>query len=135
MQRFLMLKLLVLALLLVAPRQVPGAATQPLVQTTTSSQCSEPVVRQLDLELRKLAQVLRQTNVTAATAEQLQQIEDLWQQLFALRHSPVLNKLYNQYQVQVQLVLQGKNQRSAEVQAVQMTALRHRLLTAVTQTP
>lgn len=134
MQRLLWLKLLVLALLLLAPRQVPGAATQPQQLLTTSLQCSEPVLRQLDRELRQLTLTLQHASVAELTTQQLQQIEDLWQQLFALRHSPVLNKLYNQYQVQVQLVLQGKSELPPAAQAGQMTALRQRLLAAVTQT-
>lgn len=135
MQRFLLVKITVLLLVLLAPQQVPGAATQPLPHSVTSSQCSEPVLRKLDLELRRLSQIYQQADDTEASAEQLQQIEDLWQQLFALSQSPVLNKLYNQYQVQLQVALHSNEAISPQKQASQMTALRQRLLTALTQMP
>ncbi|MDZ7871023.1 MAG: hypothetical protein U5L02_17795 [Rheinheimera sp.] len=135
MHRFLLVKITIMLLILLAPEQVPGAATQPLPHSVTSSQSSEPVLRKLDLELRQLSQAFQQANPIVASAGQLQQIEDLWQQLFALSQSPVLNKLYNQYQVQLQVALHSTNMTSPQNQARQMTALRQRLLTALTQTP
>ena len=135
MQRLVLAKISLLLLALLLPQQVPGAATQPLPQAATSTQCSEPVLRKLDLELRRLSQTLQQAKISAESASQLQHIEDLWQQLFALSQSPVLNKLYNQYQVQVQVALHSHAEISPQKQARQMTALRQRLLAALTPTP
>lgn len=135
MQRLVLAKIILMLLVLLAPQQVPGAATQPLPHTATSSQCSEPVLRKLDLALRRLSQTLQQNKTTVASIEQLQQIEDLWQQLFALSQSPALNKLYNQYQVQLQVALHNHAAISPQTQARQMTALRQRLLAALTPTP
>ncbi len=70
-----------------------------------------------------------------STHYKLQQIEDLWQQLFALSQSPALNKLYNQYQVQLQVALHSHAAISPQTQARQMMALRQRLIAALTPTP
>lgn len=130
MKILLLLKIPVLALLLLMPQQVPGAATQSLPNTALQVGSTETVLRKLDFELRVLNQALPQ--IHRVSAQQLQQIEDLWQQLFALSQSPLLNKLYNQYQVQLQQALQSSKGSAGEVDARQMTALRQRLMAALT---
>lgn len=130
MKILLLLKIPVLALLLLMPQQVPGAATQSLPNTALQVGSTETVLRKLDFELRVLSQALPQ--IHRVSAQQLQQIEDLWQQLFALSQSPLLNKLYNQYQVQLQQALQSSKGCADEVDARQMTALRQRLMAALT---
>jgi hypothetical protein len=132
MKALLLIKLAALVLLLI-PQQVPGAATQALPHAGAAKVSTEPVVRQLDLELRRLSQELPVAQ--KVSAQQLQQIETLWQQLFARQQSHVLNKLYNQYQVQLQQALQSTSVATAEEQARQMTVLRQRLLTAMTLQP
>ncbi len=130
MKIILLFKLTVLALLLLMPQQVPGAATQSLPNTALQVGSTETVLRKLDFELRVLGQALPQ--IHRVSAQQLQQIEDLWQQLFALSQSPLLNKLYNQYQVQLQQALQSSKGAAGEVDARQMIALRQRLMAALT---
>lgn len=130
MKIILLFKLTVLALLLLVPQQVPGAATQSLPNTALNAGSTETVLRKLDFELRVLSQALPQ--IHRVSAQQLQQIEDLWQQLFALSQSPLLNKLYNQYQVQLQQALQSSKGAVGEVDARQMVALRQRLMAALT---
>ncbi|WP_348732012.1 hypothetical protein [Rheinheimera texasensis] len=130
MKIILLFKLTVLALLLLMPQQVPGAATQSLPNTALQVGSTETVLRKLDFELRVLSQALPQ--IHRVSAQQLQQIEDLWQQLFALSQSPLLNKLYNQYQVQLQQALQSSKEAAGEVDARQMIALRQRLMAALT---
>ncbi len=130
MKIILLFKLTVLALLLLMPQQVPGAATQSLPNTVLQVGSTETVLRKLDFELRVLSQALPQ--IHRVSAQQLQQIEDLWQQLFALSQSPLLNKLYNQYQVQLQQALQSCKGAAGEVDARQMIALRQRLMAALT---
>lgn len=130
MKIILLFKLTVLALLLLMPQQVPGAATQSLPNTALQVGSTETVLRKLDFELRVLSQALPQ--IHSVSAQQLQQIEDLWQQLFALSQSPLLNKLYNQYQVQLQQALQSSKGAAGEVDARQMIALRQRLMAALT---
>lgn len=130
MKILLLFKLTVLALLLLMPQQVPGAATQSLPNTVLQVGSTETVLRKLDFELRVLSQALPQ--IHRVSAQQLQQIEDLWQQLFALSQSPLLNKLYNQYQVQLQQALQSSKGSAGEVDARQMIALRQRLMAALT---
>lgn len=130
MKILLLLKIPVLVLLLLMPQQVPGAATQSLPNTALQVGSTETVLRKLDFELRVLSQALPQ--IHRVSAQQLQQIEDLWQQLFALSQSPLLNKLYNQYQVQLQQALQSSKGSADEVDARQMTALRQRLMAALT---
>lgn len=133
MKALLMLKLIALALLLLTPRQVPGAATQSLPHTQAVYASAEPVLRQLDAELRRLSLALPAQQQVSAL--QLQEIETLWQQLFASHQSHLLNKLYNQYQVQLQQALQSSTVAGAEEQARQMTVLRQRLLAAMTVQP
>lgn len=130
MKMLLLFKLTLLALLLLMPQQVPGAATQSLPNTVLQVGSTETVLRKLDFELRVLSQALPQ--IHRVSAQQLQQIEDLWQQLFALSQSPLLNKLYNQYQVQLQQALQSSKGSAGEVDAKQMIALRQRLMAALT---
>ncbi len=130
MKILLLLKLTVLTLLLLLPQQVPGAATQSLPNTALQVGSTDVVLRKLDFELRVLSQALPQ--IHSVSAQQLQQIEDLWQQLFALSQSPLLNKLYNQYQVQLQQALQSSEGAVGEVDARQMIALRQRLMAALT---
>ncbi len=125
----LLLPMTVLALLL-TPQQVPGAATQPLPHSAPGATSVTSVARELDLALRRLSQTLPQSR--RVQPAQLQQIEDLWQQLFALSQSPLLNKLYNQYQVQLQQALQSCKGAAGEVDARQMIALRQRLMAALT---
>ncbi|WP_031564618.1 hypothetical protein [Rheinheimera texasensis] len=129
MKILLLFKLTVLTLLLL-PQQVPGAATQSLPNTALQVGSTDVVLRKLDFELRVLSQALPQ--IHSVSAQQLQQIEDLWQQLFALSQSPLLNKLYNQYQVQLQQALQSSEGAVGEVDARQMIALRQRLMAALT---
>ncbi|ALZ76905.1 hypothetical protein [Rheinheimera sp. F8] len=133
MQRLLLVKITLLLLALLAPQQVPGAATQPLPHSVTHSQSAEAVLRKLDVELRTLSLAMQQADRSGVSAQQLQQIEALWQQLFAISESPVLNKLYNQYQVQLQLALHGDKTDAPVLQASQISVLRQRLLTALTQ--
>ncbi len=133
MQRFLLAKITVLLLVLLAPQQVPGAATQPLPHSVTHSQSAEAVLRKLDVELRNLSLAMQQADRSEVSIQQLQQIEALWQQLFAISESPVLNKLYNQYQVQLQVAMHGDTAEAAVLQASQISVLRQRLLTAMTQ--
>lgn len=130
MKILLMFKLTALALLLLMPQQVPGAATQSLPNTALQVGSTETVLRKLDFELRVLSQAL--PHIHSVSAQQLQQIEDLWQQLFALGQSPLLNKLYNQYQVQLQQALQSNKNAAGDVDARQMIVLRQRLITALT---
>ncbi len=130
MKMLLLFKLTLLALLLLMPQQVPGAATQSLPNTVLQVGSTETVLRKLDFELRVLSQALPQ--IHRVSAQQLQQIEDLWQQLFALSQSPLLNKLYNQYQVQLQQALQSSKGAAGEIDARQMIALRQRLMAALT---
>lgn len=130
MKMLLLFKLSAVALLLLMPQQVPGAATQSLPNTTLNAGSTDTVLRKLDFELRVLSQALPQ--IHSVSAQQLQQIEDLWQQLFALSQSPLLNKLYNQYQVQLQQALQNSKGSVGEVDARQMIALRQRLMAALT---
>lgn len=125
MKVLILLKLTMLALLLLTPQRVPGAATQSLPNTVLKVGSTETVLRKLDFELRVLSQALPQ--IHSVSAQQLQQIEDLWLQLFALSQSPMLNKLYNQYQVQLQ-----QARAAGDVDARQMTALRQRLMAALT---
>ncbi len=133
MQRFLLVKTTVLLLALMAPQQVPGAATQPLPHSVTHSQSAESVLRKLDVELRTLSLAMQQADRSGLSAQRLQQIEALWQQLFVISESPVLNKLYNQYQVQLQVALHGGKTESPVLHANQISVLRQRLLTAMTQ--
>ncbi len=130
MKIILLFRLTVLALLLLMPQQVPGAATQSLPNTALYAGSTETVLRKLDFELRVLSQALPQ--IHRVSAQQLQQIEDLWPQLFVLNQSPLLNKLYNQYQVQLQQALQSSEGAVGEVDARQMIALRQRLMAALT---
>lgn len=130
MKIILLFRLTVLALLLLMPQQVPGAATQSLPNTALYAGSTETVLRKLDFELRVLSQALPQ--IHRVSALQIQQIEDLWQQLFVLNQSPLLNKLYNQYQVQLQQALQSSEGAVGEVDARQMIALRQRLIAALT---
>lgn len=130
MKVLMLFKLTVLALLLLTPQQVPGAATQALPNTQIPVGSTETVLRKLDVELRALSQAFPQ--IDSVSARQLQQIEDLWQQLFALSQSPLLNKLYNQYQVQLQQALQSPTGAAGKVDARQMTILRQRLMAALT---
>ncbi len=129
MKILLLFKLTVLTLLLL-PQQVPGAATQSQPNTALQVGSTDVVLRKLDFELRVLSQALPQ--IHSVSAQQLQQIEDLWQQLFALSQSPLLNKFYNQYQVQLQQALQSSEGAVGEVDARQMIALRQRLMAALT---
>jgi hypothetical protein len=130
MKIILLFRLTVLALLLLMPQQVPGAATQSLPNTALYAGSTETVLRKLDFEMRVLSQALPQ--IHRVSAQQIQQIEDLWQQLFVLNQSPLLNKLYNQYQVQLQQALQSSEGAVGEVDARQMIALRQRLMAALT---
>lgn len=130
MRPSMLLKLLLLAMLLLTPQRVPGAATQTLPNTVLEVGSTETVLRKLDFELRVLSQALPQ--IHSVSAQQLQQIEDLWQQLFAQKQNPLLNKLYNQYQVQLQQALQRKAGAAGEDDALRMAALRQRLLAALT---
>jgi hypothetical protein len=129
MKSWLLLPMTVLALLL-TPQQVPGAATQPLPHSAPGATSVTSVARELDLALRRLSQTLPQSR--RVQPAQLQQIEDLWQQLFALNQSHLLNKLYNQYQVQLQQARQSTSGIAGEDDVRQMTALRQRLMAAIT---
>ncbi len=128
MKSWLLLPMTVLALLL-TPQQVPGAATQPLPHSTPAATSAVSVARELDLALHRLSQAQPQSR--AVPAAQLQHIEDLWQQLFALNQSHLLNKLYNQYQVQLQQTQQSTSGIAGEDDVRQMTALRQRLMAAM----
>lgn len=110
------LKLTLLLLALTLHAKVPGAATSVLPQQTAQQHsAAAPVLRQLDAQLRALVTALNNSAQPAYSAAglPLETIEALWQQLFAQQNSPALNKVYNQYQVQLQLLRHADPQKQA----------------------
>ncbi len=137
----LLLRVLVLSLAFTLHAKVPGAATStlPVQAGIYSRSAAVPLVRQLDAELRALVATLHRAALPEdlSTLQQLEKIEALWQQLFAQQSSPALNKVYNQYQVQLQLLRRPARPETHQMtpqDARQLDLLRQRLLSILTYT-
>lgn len=133
---------ILLLLLLVLQSPLPGAASSSLNASadrsndTTNSQ--HPVFG-LNQQLKQLTNLLTtaerngHTNSLSAAGLQraLQQLEQQWQLLFQQQGSGALNKIYNQFQVEIQLLqqqLSGGNTTNLTAHAKTLEQLRLRLL-------
>ncbi len=135
---------ILLLLLLVLQSPLPGAASSSLSagagshKAATGLNLQQPVFT-LNQQLKQLAELVvfaarnghpnLQNNLRLQTT--LQQLEQQWQLLFSQRDSRALNKIYNQYQVEIQLLQQqpaDASVRNLQQHAKALEHLRLRLL-------
>jgi hypothetical protein len=133
---------ILLLLLLVLQSPLPGAASSSLnagadrANDTTNSQ--HPVFG-LNQQLKQLTDLLTTTErngqhntlSAARLQDSLKQLEQQWQLLFQQQASGALNKVYNQFQVEIQLLqqqLSGGNTTNLTAHAKTLEQLRLRLL-------
>lgn len=139
---------ILLLLLLVLQSPLPGSANSSLnagADTTQKAQTAQHPVFGLNQQLKQLTDLLTtadrngQSNKLSAASLQnsLKQLEQQWQLLFQQQGSSALNKIYNQFQVEIQLLQQQLNGQSATnftTNAKTLEQLRLRLLVLLSST-
>ncbi len=133
---------ILLLLLLVLQSPLPGSASSTAADTAHSTQATQHPVFGLNQQLKQLTDLLTtaerngQSNQLRAASLQhsLQQLEQQWQLLFQQQGSGALNKIYNQFQVEVQLLqqpLSGRKTTNLTDHAKTLEQLRLRLLVLI----
>ena len=139
---------ILLLLLLVLQSPLPGSASNSLhagADTAHKAQTAQHPVFGLNQQLKQLTDLLTtadrngQSNKLRAASLQnsLKQLEQQWQLLFQQQGSSALNKIYNQFQVEIQLLQQQLNGQSATnftTNAKTLEQLRLRLLVLLSST-
>ena len=133
---------ILLLLLLVLQSPVPGSASSSpnaAADRVHSTQATQHPVFGLNQQLKQLTDLLTtaerngHTNSLSAAGLQhaLQQLEQQWQLLFQQQDSSALNKIYNQFQVEIQLLqlqLSDRKTTNLTAHAKTLEQLRLRLL-------
>lgn len=133
---------ILLLLLLVLQSPLPGSASSSLnagADTAHKAQTALHPLFGLNQQLKQLTDLLTvaarngQTNKlnAARLKNSLQQLEQQWQLLFQQQDSSALNKIYNQFQVEIQLLqlqLSGTKTTNLTTHAKTLEQLRLRLL-------
>lgn len=97
------MKYTLLTVLMLFTLSWPGQS-QPAATSQQTTRLSQPLA--LPQAIRQLTDNLSPQQSLAELELQLQQVEHQWQQLFRQQSSLALNKLYNSFQVQSQLLRQ-----------------------------
>ncbi len=133
---------ILLLLLLVLQSPLPGSASSTAADTAQSTTAPQHPVFGLNQQLKQLTDLLttadrngQRNKLSAASLQHsLKQLEQQWQLLFQQQGSSALNKIYNQFQVEIQLLqqqLSGAKTTNLTTHARTLEQLRLRLLVHV----